>query len=82
MANCSISSTPAPASATAAITGIRAEHDRGQAEGQLVDQQVTRLGDQRLGQHHHLLLAAGQGPGGGRQPLAELGEQLQDPVPA
>src|SRR4051794_3809311 len=29
--------------------------------------------DQRLGQDHHLLLAAGQGPGGSGEPLAELG---------
>ena len=57
-----------------------ADHDRGQAEGQLVDEQVAGLRDQRLGQHDHLLLAAGQGPGGGGEPLAELGEQLEDPA--
>jgi hypothetical protein len=59
-----------------------ADHDRRQAEGELVDQQVAGLADQRLGQHDHLLLAAGQGPGGGREPQGELGEQLEDPVPA
>jgi hypothetical protein len=40
-----------------------ADHHRGQAEGQLVDQHVARLGDQGLGQNDHLLLAAGQGAG-------------------
>jgi hypothetical protein len=40
-----------------------ADHHRGQAQRQLVDQHVARLGDQRLGQHDHLLLAAGQGAG-------------------
>ena len=59
-----------------------ADHHRRQAEGELVDQQVAGLADQRLGQHDHLLLAAGQGPGGGREPQGELGEQLEDPVPA
>lgn len=64
VANCSISSTPG------ARLGDRgdhrdqaADHDRGQAQGQLVDQQVARLRDQRLGQYDILLLAAGQGPG-------------------
>jgi hypothetical protein len=55
-----------------------ADHHRGQAQRQLVDQHVARLGDQGLGQHDHLLLAAGQGPGQRGQALAELGEQLQD----
>ena len=59
-----------------------ADHDRRQAEGEFVDQQVAGLADQRLGQHHHLLLAAGKGPGGRRQPPRELREQLEDPVPA
>jgi len=40
-----------------------ADHHRGQAQRQLVDQHVARLGDQGLGQHDHLLLAAGQGAG-------------------
>jgi hypothetical protein len=40
-----------------------ADHDRGQAQRQLVDQHVARLGDQGLGQHDHLLLAAGQRAG-------------------
>ena len=55
-----------------------ADHHRGQAQRQLVDQHVPRLGDQSLGQHDHLLLAAGQGAGQRSQPLAELGEQPQD----
>ncbi len=59
-----------------------ADYDRRQAERELVDQQVAGLADQRLGQHDHLLLAAGQGPGGSREPPGELGEQLEDPVPA
>ncbi len=54
-----------------------AHHHRGQAQGQLVDQDVLRLGDQRLGEHHHLLLAAGQGPGGDGQPFFQSREQLQ-----
>jgi hypothetical protein len=59
-----------------------ADHHRGQAQRQLVDQHVAWLGDQRLGQHDHLLLAAGQGAGQGGQPVGELGEQLEDPGPA
>ena len=59
-----------------------ADHHRGQAQRQLVDQHVARLGDQRLGQHDHLLLAAGQGAGQRGQPLGELREQLQDLRPA
>jgi hypothetical protein len=55
-----------------------ADHDRGQAEGQLVDEQVARLADQGLGQHDHLLLAAGQGAGQGGQALGQLREQFQD----
>jgi hypothetical protein len=55
-----------------------ADHHRGQAQRQLVDQHVPRLGDQGLGQHDHLLLAAGQGAGQRAQPLAQLGEQLED----
>jgi hypothetical protein len=55
-----------------------ADHDRGQAEGQLVDEQVARLADQGLGQHDHLLLAAGQGAGQGSQALGQLREQFQD----
>ena len=78
VANCSISSTPVPASVTVWITGMQqADHDRRQAEGEFVDQQVAGLADQRLGQHHHLLLAAGKGPGGRRQPPRELREQLE-----
>jgi hypothetical protein len=59
-----------------------ADHDGRQAQRELVDQQVARLRDQRLGQHDHLLLAAGQRPGQRGQPLGELGEQLEDPGPA
>ena len=59
-----------------------ADHHRGQAQRQLVDQHVARPGDQRLGQHDHLLLAAGQGAGQRGQALLQLGEQLQDPGPA
>ena len=59
-----------------------ADHHRGQAQRQLVDQHVARIGDQGLGQHDHLLLAAGQGAGQRGQPLAELREQLQDLLPA
>jgi len=55
-----------------------ADHHRGQAQRQLVDQHVPRLRDQSLGQHDHLLLAAGQGAGQRSQPQAELGEQPQD----
>jgi hypothetical protein len=59
-----------------------ADHHRGQAQRQLVDQHVARLGDQGLGQHDHLLLAAGQGAGQGGEPLFQLGEQFQDLLPA
>jgi hypothetical protein len=52
--------------------------DQQHAGAGFVDQHVLRRGDQGLGQHDHLLLAAGQGAGQRGQPLAELGEQLQD----
>jgi hypothetical protein len=59
-----------------------ADHDRGQAEGELVDQQVTGLPDQRLGQHDHLLLAAGQGPGGrGRRTPPTARTRVDLPAP-
>ena len=33
------------------------DDDRGESERELVNQDVARLGDERLGEHHHLLLA-------------------------
>jgi hypothetical protein len=59
-----------------------ADHDRRQAQRQLVDQQVTGRADQGLGQHDHLLLTAGQGAGQGGEPPLELREQVEDPVKA
>ena len=53
------------------------DHDRREAERQLVDDHEPRLGHERLREHDHLLLAARQRAGGVAQALLELGEQLE-----
>ena len=58
------------------------DHDRGQAEGQLVDDEHFGLVDQRHGQGQHLLLAAGEVAGPGVVPLGqhrEPGQRRLDP---
>ncbi len=43
-------------------------HDhRRKAEGELVGENIARLADNRLGQHQHLLLSAGQRAGANRK---------------
>ena len=77
-ANCSMSSTPTPASATARITGIRRPITTGaRPRDNSSMNRKSRLGNQRLGQHDHLLLSARQGPCGHLEALPEGGEQLQ-----
>src|SRR4051794_18345911 len=58
------------------------DHDRREAQRQLVDEEEPRLGDERLGEHEHLLLAARQRAPGGVEALAELGAQLERVVAA
>ena len=53
------------------------DHDRGEPERQLVDDHEARMGDERLGEHDHLLLAAGQRARRVVEALLELGEQLE-----
>ena len=80
VANCSISSTPTPDSATSRIVGIRRLiTTRREPERELVDQHEPRLGDERLGEHEHLLLAARQRARRCVEPLLELGEELERP---
>ena len=58
-ANCSIRSTPTPFAATASSVGHEPlDDDRREAERELVDEHDARAGDERLGEHDHLLLAA------------------------
>ena len=52
------------------------DHERGQAQGRLVDQDQLGAGEVGPGQGQHLLLAAGQAAGGLAQPAAEDGEQF------
>ena len=53
-------------------------HDDGRkTERQLVDEDEARVGDERLCEHDHLLLAAGEQPAGDLPALLELGEQLE-----
>ena len=53
----------------------QAFHDeRGETEGDLVDQQTRRSGDERPGQHEHLLLAAGEFAGPDAGPFGQFGE--------
>ena len=54
---------------------------RREAQRQLVDQDVLRLRDERLGEHHHLLLASRQRPSGCVQALLQLWEQLERACP-
>jgi hypothetical protein len=73
VAHCSISSTPVPDFGDHGDHRDQtADHDQAQAQGQLVEEQVARPRDQRLGQHAHLLLAAGQRPGLRGRPLSAL----------
>ena len=54
------------------------DDDRREAERELVDEQDhARLRDERLREHDHLLLAAGEQAAGDRPALLELGEQLE-----
>jgi hypothetical protein len=53
------------------------DHHGREAERELVDEDEARLGDQRLGEHEHLLLAARHRSGPDVEPLDELGEHLQ-----
>ena len=78
VANCSINSTPMPDSAKDRIVGIRRWTTTGaKPERQLVDDHETGPRHERLGEHDHLLLAARQRPRPARQPLLELGKQLE-----
>jgi hypothetical protein len=58
------------------------DHDRREPERELVEQQDPRLEQQALGDGQHLLLAAGERPGGLVEPLAQPGEQLEHLVDA
>ena len=61
VANCSISSTPTPDSATARIVGISRLTTTGARPSESSSMSTNlRLRDERLGEHEHLLLAAGE----------------------
>ncbi len=67
-----------------AARGDRLQHgrealddDRREPERELVDEHHARVGDERLGQHDHLLLAAREQAAGDAPALLELGEELE-----
>ena len=58
-ANCSIRRMPTPECGDRLERGGEALHDDGrEPERELVDEDHARVGDERLREHHHLLLAA------------------------
>ncbi len=54
------------------------DHDRGEAERRLVEEQEPRAGHEGAAEREHLLLAAAQRPGALRGAVGEDGEQLVD----
>ena len=69
--DCSTTTTVVPAAVGVAHHVDKVvDHGRGQAEGELVDEEQLGAGHQAHGQREHLLLAAGQvtGPGVDRRP--------------
>ena len=74
VANCSMSSTPTPDSATVADRRDEAlDDDRSEPERELVDEDEARLGHERLGEDEHLLLAARERPRREVEPLLSSG---------
>ena len=84
-ANCSIRRTPTPVAATASSTGARRLTTTGARPSESSSTRITfGLRDERLGEHDHLLLAAGEQAALGLPALLELGEELErlrDPAP-
>ena len=79
LTSCSTSSTVSPVARICGGVGVDAlHHDQDQAEGELVEQQHARVGDQRPADGDRLLLAAGQLGRALRPALAHPAEQLVD----
>ena len=70
--------TATPEAATARERGHEAlDDDRREPERELVDEQDLGTRHERLREHHHLLLAAGQGAAQNVPPLLQLGKELE-----